>query len=363
MLRQRALSAVELALAARDFSDRQDALLDTVRDLFRRVQVQSRKLRIQYEVRQTTEQQVRIARTERQIGSILEVDLLDAELQLSFLDLEIRSAQTLLEDYEYRLKRLIGLDPNERLVLAGDIDPCYAGLKLPPDPAYFFAIALRRNAALKKQDLEIRKSHEQLRRLQSGYLPDVELQLVLSASGRRYPLQDPGFSGKLSFRFPFRPFPLSSSISAGGTPGKSFSLGRTAEVWVLQDLSWWTDRTVGLLAYRENRLKRQDLAEDLEFDLYQAIAGYEQSIQAAELKRRNIELLERKVLVLERQLELGSVQRIEYLEAQTELAQERSGLVEQVLRILDGERALERILGVRAGELKRIVESYPRKEP
>jgi outer membrane protein TolC len=361
VLRQHALSALQLAMQARDYADQQDTLLDTVHELYYRVLVQKEKLRIQHDVRQTTEQQVRIARTEREIGSILEVDLLDAELELSSIDLEIRAAETLLEEYEYQLKQVLGMDPDERLELEGGIDTAYAGIVLPLDKEYFFKIAAENNTDLKKQDLEIRKAREELRHIESWYLPNIDLEVTLSVSGERYPLQDPGLSGTLNLSFPSRPFPLSSSVSAGGTPGKTLDLGRAANLGLLQDLGYWTDRTVGVLAYQENRLKRDDLAENLEFDIYKAISRYEQSKNAVELKRQNVELLAKKVFIMARQLELGGIKRIDYLEAQTQLARERNSLVKQVLQVLDGERAFERMLGVRAGELKRIVEGYQRK--
>jgi outer membrane protein TolC len=362
VLRQRALSAIQLALQARDYADQQDSLLDTVHELYYRVLVQKEKLSIQHDVRRTTKEQVRIARTEREIGDILEVDLLDAELELSSIDLEIRAAETLLEEYEYQLKQVLGMDPDELLRLEGGIDTDYAGIVLPRDKDFFFKIAAENNTDLKKQDLEIRKAREQLRSLQSWYLPDIDLEVTLYASGVRYPLQDPGLSGKLNLSFPLRPFPLSSSISAGGTPGKSLNLGRTAGVGFLQDIGYWTDRTVGILAYQESQIKRENLSENLEFDIYKAIARYEQSKNAVELKRRNIELMAKKVFIMERQVELGGIKRIDYLQAQTQLAREKSGLVEQVLQVLDDERAFERLLGVRAGELKRIVEGYQGKD-
>jgi outer membrane protein TolC len=362
VLRQRALSAIQLALQARDYADQQDSLLDTVHELYYRVLVQKEKLRIQHDVRRATEEQVRIARTEREIGAILEVDFLDAELELSSIDLEIRVAQTLLEEYEYRLKQVLGMDPDEPLELEGSIDTSYAGIALPLDKEFFFKIAAENNTELKKQDLEIRKAREVLRSLESWYLPDIDLEVTLYASGDRYPLQNPGFSGKLNLSFPFRPFPLSTSVSAGGTPGKTLDLGRAASMGLLQDIAYWTDRTVGILAYQESRLRRENLSENLEFDIYKAIARYEQSKNAVELKRRNIELMVKKVFIMERQVELGGIKRIDYLQAQTQLARERSSLVEQILQVLDGERAFERMLGVRAGELKRIVEGYQRQD-
>jgi outer membrane protein TolC len=361
VLRQRALSAMRLALEARGYADQQDALLDAVHELFYRVLVQKEKLRIQREVRETTEQQVKIAQTEREIGSILEVDLIDAQLELSSIDLEIRAAQTLLEEYEYRVKQVLGMDPEDRLELEGGIDPSYAGIALPPNREYFYKIAAQNNTALKKQDLEIRKAREDLRSAESWYLPDVDLEVTLSVSGERYPLQNPGLSGKLNLSFPIRPFPVSSSVSAGGTPGKALDMGVAADVGLLQDIGYWTDRSIGVLNYEASRLKRADMSENLQFDIYKAIARYEQSKIAVELKRQKIELLSRKVFIMGRQLELGAIKRIDYLQAQTQLARDRSSLVEQILQVLDSERAFERMLGVRAGDLKRIAEDYPRK--
>ena len=105
------------------------------------------------------------------------------------------------------------------------------------------------------------------------------------------------------------------------------------------------------------------MSENLQFDIYMAIARYEQSKNAMELKRQNIELMAKKVFVMGRQVELGIVQRIDYVQAQTQLARERSSLMEQILQVLESERAFERMLGVRSGELNRIAADYPGKRP
>ena len=363
LLRQRALTALELALEARSYADQEDALLDTVHYLFYRLLVQQEKLRIQHDARRATEQQVMIARTEREIGAILEVDLLDTELELSSLDLEIRTGQTLLEEYEYRLKQVLGMDPDIDLQIDGSIDSGYTGIALPADQEYFYQIAAQNNTELKRQDLQIRKAREDLRSAETWYLPDIDLEVTFCVSGEQYPLQTPGWSGSLNLSFPIRPFPLSTSISAGGTPGRQIDRGAAATVGLLQDLGYWTDHSLGLLNLQANRIKREQMSEDLQFDIYKAIARYEQSKKAMELKRQNIELMAKKVFIMGRQVELGAVQRIDYVQAQTQLARERSSLMEQILQVLESERAFERMLGVRSGELGRITADYPGKGP
>jgi outer membrane protein TolC len=358
LLRRRGLAALQIALDEADYAVQEDSLLDGVRGMFNRVLVQKEKLSIQWDVHAAMQEQVAVARTEREIGAALEVDLLDAELELSSVDLEMRAAQTLLEDYEFRLKRLLGMEPQDVVELDGELDRLYAGTPLPPDRAYFMEIAERNNPGLKHQDLEVLKSLEELRVADSWYLPDVGLEVSLSVSGDRYPLQTPGLSGKLIVSFPFRPFPLSASVSLGGTPGAERDAGSTASVGVLSDVRFWTDRSTRLLACEASRLKRSDMGQDLESEVSNALSAYEQARRALELRRRNVELQERKVFIMSRQLALGGFKRIDYLQAQTRLARDRSGLVEQVLELMESERSFERLLGLRSGELARVIKGY-----
>jgi outer membrane protein TolC len=84
------------------------------------------------------------------------------------------------------------------------------------------------------------------------------------------------------------------------------------------------------------------------------MAGHAQKQRGLALARRQIDLLGRKIAIMGRQLELGEVKRVDYMKLQTQLARDRTSLLQEVLQLLESERAFERLLGIDAGELEEL---------
>jgi len=351
LLVRRALSRAELALDSRSYADSEDALVDRVRGLYWQVLVQEEKLRIQEEMRSITAQQLEIARTERRIGSIREIDLVEAELEAARAALTVGDTRAVLEERLGQLKESLGMGPDDELALSGQIDAAYPGIDMPPGAEAFTAIALANNTTVKRQELEARKALEGLRAARTAFVPRISLAVTVGVSGQRYPLQSPSVSGELVIDFPSRVFPVSASLSAGSPGSGQVTSGSSGEVGVLEDVGAWADSAGAALAREESLLKKQQTIETLRSEIRRALAAYEQKKAAAALQRKTVALGEARVAILGRQLELGGIQRIDYMRAQAQLARDASDLLEDVLVVLDGERELEKLLGVRAGEL------------
>jgi outer membrane protein TolC len=358
---QRALSRAQLLLESRSYADGEDALVDRVRGLYWQALVQEEKLRIQEEIRSITAHQVEIARMERRIGAIREIDLVEAELEEARVTLTIGDTRAILEERLDRLRESLGMGPGDELALSGKIDAAYSGLDLPPDAGAFIAIALANNTQVKRRELEARGALEALRAARASFVPRITLAITVGISGERRPLQDASLSGELAIDFPSRAFPFSASLSSGKTGSGQVSAGSSGQVGVLEDIGGWTDRRAAALAREESLLKKTQAVESLGFEVRRSAAAYEQKKAAAELQRKTVGLDEARVTILGRQLELGGIQRIDYMRAQAQRARDASDLLEDVLAVMDGERELEKLLGVRAGELAALVDSLARR--
>jgi outer membrane protein TolC len=350
----RSLAQMGLAIEARKSLDAEDELADSVRGLYHKILVQREQLTIQKGIRDVTQRQLEISRTERGIGSIREIDLLDAELELGSIELTLQETEMALDESSFQFRRLLGLPADAAFELSGTIDEGYTGIDIPSSEDFFSAIGMENNAELARQNLEIRKSVEELKNADSWFIPNISLEVTLSVSGERYPLQSFSANGKLVVDFPIRAFPLSTSLSVGATPGSDSSGGATASIGILRDIGYVTDRSAGELAYRANVLKREELQENLRFQIVKSIAGHAQKQRGLALARRQIDLLGRKIAIMGRQLELGEVKRVDYMKLQTQLARDRTSLLQEVLHLLESERAFERLLGIDAGELEEL---------
>jgi outer membrane protein TolC len=359
---QRALSRAQLLLDGRSYADSEDALVDRVRGLYWQALVQEEKLRIQEEIRGITAHQVDIARMERRIGAIREIDLVEAELEEARVTLTIGDTRAILEERLDRLRESLGMRPGDELALSGRIDAAYSGLDLPPDAGAFIAIALANNTQVKRRELEARSALEALRAARASFVPRISLAITVGISGERRPLQDASLSGELAIDFPSRAFPFSASLSSGKTGSAQVSAGSSGQIGVLEDIGGWTDRRAAGIAREESLMKKTQAVESLGFEVRRSAAAYEQKKAAAELQRKTVGLDEARVAILGRQLELGGIQRIDYMRAQAQLARDASDLLEDVLAVMDGERELEKLLGVRAGELAALVDGLARRD-
>ena len=357
---RRALSRAQLLLDVRAFTDREDAVVDTVRGLYWQALVQQEKLRIQEEVRGIAARQLEIARTERQIGAIREIDLVEAGLEEARAELAVEETRAAHEEKLDLLRECLGMEPGEALSLSGTIDPAYPGISLPDDCGPLIAMALAGNTALKRQELEARKALEALRAARMAFVPRISLALSLSVSGDRFPLQYPSVAGELVFDFPSRGFPLSTSLSAGRAGPGQTSRASSFETALLDDLGGWTDRAAARLAREESLLKMGHTAETLRGQVRRAVAASGQKKSAAELQRRTVALAEARVAILARQVDLGETTRVDYMDAQAQRGRDASRLLEDVLAVLEAEREIERLLGVRAGELALFAAEWTR---
>jgi outer membrane protein TolC len=348
------LTRMGLMLENQRSMEMQDELSDAVRGLYHKILVQKEQQKIQKDIRDITRAQLEITRTERGIGSVREIDLLDAELELGAIELELQDTVMQLEESMFQFRRLLGFEPDVAIELSGSIDEGYAGMDIPSNVGFFNAIGMENNSELAKQDLEIRKSVEELKNADSWFIPNLSLQLTLSVSGARYPLQTFSASGELVVAFPMRAFPLSTSLSLGTTPGREVSSGSSASLGILDDIGYVTDRNMGVLSYESNILKREELLENLRFQITKSVANHAQKRRGLELKRRQIDLLGRKIVIMSRQLDLGEVKRVDYMKLQTQLARDKTSLLQDILAVLESERAFERLLGVHAGELTEL---------
>ncbi len=359
---RRALARAELLLDQEAYADQEDALADEVRGLYWDALVQQEKLTIQEEARGIASRQVQIARTERRIGAIREIDLVETELELARSELRVGQTRAAYEESLDLLRERLRLGQGEPLALSGSIDAGYAGIALPADTGVLVALALAGNTSVKRKDLEARRALEALRVARTEFVPRVSVAVTLSLSGSRLPLQEPSLAGELILDFPSRAFPLSTSVSSGRAwPGRSSRASRVGAA-LLDDLGGWADRAAAEVARQESMMERQQAVEALLAQVRRAISAYGQKKSAAALQRRTVDLADARAAILARQLELGEATRVDYMEALAQRAREAGDLLEEVRAVLEAEREIEKLLGVRAGELPRLAAAWAGEE-
>ncbi len=354
----RKLSHIQLLLEKQACEKFRESILDETWKLFHRMLIFQEKERLQKEIYRVSLNELKIAQAERDAGVIRELDLIETRLEVRSLESELKATRIKLTELDYYLKRMLGLNPDSLLQLTGNIDTNYAGLQIGEAPEKYYGIALSRSLDVKNNRFAVQKRLEELKAAERRFIPSIDAEASLGVSGESFPLQEPGFSLSLRFSFPLRSFPVSTSLYAGSKGEVSVSRGFTADTGILTDIGYTVDKKTGLLNLEMERLREKNLLDSLLFDVKQARDIYNQKKESIRLKRDLLKLQKLKLNVLKEQLDIGEVKRNDFLKAQTRVLRDEISLLEDVLDLLEAERAFEQLLGLEPGELYRLSKNY-----
>jgi outer membrane protein TolC len=329
-------------------------VLNDVWDKFHALLVLQSQRAVKAEALSQSRAQRDIARTERELGMIREVDLLDVELSVSNQEIDLQSTDAALLDAVYALKKSVGLEPGQDIALEGSIDASYAGITIGRATEDFVAIAQAGNLDLQSAGYRVTQLETQLAMARNQYLPQVSANLSLSLSGNDFPLQTPAFTLGLDVSFPEPVAPVKASASGGATGASSSSRSASLTVDPFQSITAGLDQADARLQLEEAQAALRALTRDLRFQVGQLIATYRQHAARIELERQARGLLQRKLAILAQQVASGSATRMDYLKQQTDAADQEVRLLSDILTLFRDERAIERLLGVEPGDLVRL---------
>ena len=123
-----------------------------------------------------------------------------------------------------------------------------------------------------------------------------------------------------------------------------------------ESVTAWLDRKTAILSLDAETRRREEITQDLRFQVTRMVAAYSQTTQTVELARKKLEVERRKEAILRKQMNLGEVNRIDYLQGAIETANAEIALNETALQLVQGERDWENLLGLESGGLRAMVE-------
>ncbi|MBN2049762.1 MAG: TolC family protein [Spirochaetales bacterium] len=356
----RKLSAVQLELQAASL----DAAIETVKDTlwrsFHQLLLTGEELRLQRELYDLSSEELKITRLKQELGSITEIDYLDAMMNLQGQEIGILETESRKKTQETAFLFLLGLDSrlteDEELILRGDIDRQYPGLALSPeDRRIYEETALARNLDLRKQSAAILQAYSQRRLTRTSFIPAVNLEVSVSFSGDRLPMQDTGYSAGISLEVPWDPFPLSGSSELSVQGEHTRSNGLAGETSILPDIAYIGNYRTAELQLSRELSALEEMKKEISHNLSALLETHRQRRLALDLLRQRQELQKRKLQILEARNNLGEVPELTLLEARTDYYEGEISLGESVLDLLLCERELEQLLGLGIGELTHLV--------
>ena len=363
--RRRRLASLELLLDRRSYEKLREEVLDEACRLFYRLALCMEKAKLQDDVYELACRELEIAEAREEAGAITRMDLVEIQLEVRTLELEISATSLELQELEYLMRRSLGIPPEETVQWEAAIDRDYAGVELgagvdggggiETDHVLedFCTLALANNLELRRGRLDVQKLLAESR---AGLLlPRLEVEASFGVSGDAFPLQQPGYAVSVIVSFPTGMLPIDSSVSVGRQGSAARSLSASGSAAVLQDITPPLDRKLALLAVEAERRRTEELTEEIVFSVRREMSRCRRLRETLEVKREYRLLEDQKVQILEQQLELGEIKRIDLLRARTSCFRSEMELLEDVMAVLDSERALERLLGMEPGMLGRAV--------
>jgi outer membrane protein TolC len=357
-LRQRRLAEADIELRWRGIKDKKREIRESIDTAYYRVLMLKRKIGVQRDTLAIADQELKIARAQRALGTMRDIDLLESELQRSSLEISLRSSEADLEESEFNLRLLLGLRHSETLELLDDFDAEYEGLELPGDRGFFASIVLEGNLGLRQRQGELRKKMAALVEARQWYLPNISFEGSLSLSGERYPLQSASLNGKLVFEIPVPTSPVSFSISSGGSTAKQKAKGSSIGLDPLSELSALVESEAAAKEYAVMQRQIDDMGASLEFQVRKDIAAYVRARDSLEMRRKDLALQLKKADIQKMLVDIGEAKRVDYLKTLTTAAEGESAILESILDLRQSERSLEGLIGLETGALAQICSSY-----
>ncbi|HVP17992.1 MAG TPA: TolC family protein [Spirochaetia bacterium] len=351
---ERSIGRLNLSLERENLEQQYRALEYELRRTFMEVLVVEQKREILLRTITLAHENIDILQTQVRLGEALELDHAQAELELLSLEITLSQAEASLEDCRYQMKKLLSLDPADPLELAGSVDQQYAGVDLSGLEERLYTVAAGYSPELKRQNVAMQKASIQAQAASFPFIPDVDLELTASFTGEVFPLSNPQYSGRLTFSFPIPESPTKYSAGASITPGKDKGGSMSVKTSPFESVSAWVDRKTASLSLDAEARKKEQISQDLRFQVKRMMASYSQAGRAMELARRKLDVQRRKEAILKRQMDIGEAKRIDYLQGAIETANAEIALNESGLRLLESEREWETLLGLRSGGLRRI---------
>ena len=334
-----------------------EQVIDETWRTYTELQLLAARERVEEELAAVAASEVAIASRELQLGATTELQV--AEAQLAAERAALQQAATALQrrDLEFRLHQLIGsAHPSAAasIALEPTVGTDYVGLALDQPPAIWRQLASAGNRELRRARAELELQQQRAQLADRAAAPEIRADLSFTVSGEALPLNQPGFRIGVALAFPESGSPVDVGVGAGVTAGGERTATTGLVAAPLEDVTAPLDRREAAVAVGAQRAELDRLQQRIEFDALQRVMSYALQRRELDAVRKQLELKDRRILILDRQLSLGAIKDVDLLRARTERLQMQIQLLEQILQIRLLERDIERVLGLPPGRLQTL---------
>ena len=339
------LEKERLALEAHQNDLNRSAFIFSMIDGYKNVLELEKELEISRQARNAVSQQVEIGHLERNLGEITQFDFLELELALADMDIQITQISQKLDEARSDFASVMNMRSCDIPVLVGELNYLYGGF-VNESSDYYVSQAMKNSLVLQEIEFAEHKSKADYALLKKKYIPDISLSCTASASGESYPLTEKSFSIFLNLDFDTPAFPSSISTGIGKNSDEQRYRKVTADADVMGNSESLYSSQSGKVTMERTKWNlekyKRECQEEIEGQ-YKAILVLKENLEAA---RRRIELEQKKVEIEELKVQLGEEKRIDYVESQIALAQNKIKVFQTISQLYSMEIAFMNLCGI-----------------
>lgn len=352
----RELAALRMAkreLRVKDFSygSLERAVRHQVVVAFVEVLKNRRILEIRVRAMENLARQGEIARKELELGEIRRVDLLDILLESSDYALTIDQSEQELLNSRYELAVLLNLPLDQLADPEGALNEDYRGrfdaqLKDEEFLPRMRAEAQRNNQDLIGGRLREMQAYESYKDYRLAWLPRIEATADMAVSGRDYPLNEPSFTLGLNFSFDLPLLPSTLQVQGGQKNPDEYNRSFSTTTGIGDNLEGVTDALSAKNNLTMARMELENTRRSVDFSLRSRVEELTRGQNRLAILKDRLTLQEEKLRIQEQELRLGQITRLNFVESEIDLADQRIEYVENLVSLHSLEEELISLSGI-----------------
>lgn len=345
------LGRIAAAYAYRDSHEQTRNLESRIAREYLDLALKKANLAIQDELLGSADEQLAIAKSEYENGVSLESDYLECMINRAGAEYDRLRLAREYESAERRFKITLGIDEGIALAI-GETAREDAGMRsLSGDVEVLCerALAVSLEIARKRQDL--RALELKARRWHEDFAPSVSMRCSLAFAGVSFPLTEPSFNVSVILGFDNPAFPSSVTSGYAFSGGKLGSVSNSAEVSVLDGVTWPYERRLGEISILSARLECERAERELRSAIRDAVYSIDDALARRRIKADSVALMAKKERISEQRAARGELKRVDLLVEMIAVAKARIELLSIDSDLENQRRALAIALDIPFGEV------------
>jgi len=323
---------------------------------YRQIVIQNQKISIQDKLIKNTELGLAILEKQYQLGLAIESDYLEYKVSLASLKIEYIQMEIQLKNLYHQMNVLLYFPDAVDILITGPAKARKNYISFDGRGKDLALIISNNNKDLEKQKILLGLKRRQLRQSKMIFLPDIAAEASMSFSSKTYPLTQPSFSVKLIFSFNNDFFPASYTAGAGFENKKFNSVQNSVSASLPNNFTYFKEQKINDIAYQIEDLNLSQSKVSFIDSVNETIQNHDYYINQFIVQKEQISLLNQKVSIDKKRLELGEIKNTDLLDTMIELSNAEMSLAEIENNIVNCENALEILIDVPFGGIWNVLD-------